>query len=140
MTKKKPAQTQEKAQAQAEGLCDCGSNMVAQGASMCGVCKALYDRDRRKAKAKAKAKMKKAKKAILKDEVVQVVIQELFTHVMGVLEDKYGGEKTKKAVIIATIAHELNQTLPTNDIEVRSSFIVSGKDTDRGCTYDVIEA
>jgi hypothetical protein len=111
--------------------------MVAEGATMCKVCKALYDMDKKKAKAKAKAKLKKAKEGILKDETVQAVIEDLFKGVVDVLEEKYGREKMKKAVITATIAHMLNQTLPTNDLDLEAnrSLMVSGKDTATGCEY-----
>jgi len=120
------------------GMCECGSNMVAQGATMCLVCKALYDRDKKKAKAKAKAKMNKAKKKILKDKAVQSTIEQAVKMVLALVGEQYKEgliTDIENAVIIAQIAHMLNQTLPTNNIEVTKSLIVSGEDTSTGCRY-----
>lgn len=122
------------------GMCECGSSMVAQGATMCKVCKALYDKDKRRAKAKAKARLKKAKKVLLKDEAIRAEILYLFESVMATLEEKYGREATKKAVIAAQVAHLLNQTLPTVDVQVHRSLSVTGTDTATGCNYKVHEA
>jgi hypothetical protein len=121
---------------QKEGFCTCGAS-IAEGAVLCPVCKALHDRDKRKAKAKMKAKMKKGKKAILEEKEVQKTLEDLFTQTVGVLNQKYEKDGVKKAVVTATLAHMLNQTLSTVQVEVKKSFTITGKDTTTGWKYNI---
>jgi len=141
MKKDKTKKEKTNLEVKADMICPCGASLE-NGAILCSVCKALYDRDKRKSKARAKAKTKKVKKAILKDPEVQDTIQSLLDHAIATL-DQFGDTpegEAKKAVVTAMLAYQLNLSLPTVEVEVRSSLVVEGEDSGIGWTYQVHKA
>ena len=115
-------------------VCACGSGFVGEGATMCRICKALYDRDKRKAKAKAKAKDKKKRKKTpnpqLEEEIARIVdgVKEEISKAIGTEDVDYA---TKQ------IAWRITKDLETKEIEVKTTLVVSGVGNPGGGSYEV---
>ena len=116
-------------------VCACGSGFISKGATMCKVCKALYDRDKKRAKAKLKAKARKKLKKN-PDTRADELVNSLLAVALGGLTKELNGDQLAYAT--KQLAWKLNESLPkAARVEVRSSLIVEGKGNAGGGTYEI---
>ena len=117
-------------------VCACGSGFISKGATMCKVCKALYDRDKKRAKAKLKAKARKKLKKNPDTKADELVDSLLAICLGGLNAEELNGDQIAYAT--KQLAWKLNESLPkAARVEVRSSLIVEGKGNAGGGTYEI---